>query len=732
MKRIISALLFASVLLSLLIVPVSAEEEPKYYQVKVFPDTETAYFENIDFMVMGEQCYVNAEQFAFYLGYTYNQSRDNCCFYRDQMNMAYLFSFDSGKVDVYLDGTMVNYTAPFAAEYLDGVTWVPFNYTAALLGASCFLSGEGPVIIPAPMSVLEVICTVKESLGDYGFNWIDEVGYDNFRVLLNSGVCTIVGFIDGLFDGSFWSEIGFDLNAGIYNDNVVRQIADLFVTPSAEELEAYAKLTAAEESLSADVSKLSTAKDVVSAYKSAGDATKAASILSYVATDVLDDKLGQLADRCDELMGLATKDASLVPEFNRVSKKMDTIFDLQTATGKAGDGLKAINSKMDIIEVDGVSFVDVAAFTVNVYGYMDKMSARDSGSIDALKKYANNSDLGLSYPLAEYASKLKVNSEWYDAIAEYLEREGGTIVMDKLPLANIIGGPGAVLVLGWNVAKSFVPYLKDSLTSMEHFKFAEYAIDYQNDCGQMVSDLVAECFSANGIKESSLKDLSDSMYAYFKFSSVARSCAEVSLLSVDIDQSLKDKIINIMHMRNTEIAEYMVVLAQADDNNESLVYGFLPSDSRNYRMSSSPEAGTCEYIISVGKQIEASSQTTAPDDTIDLRGAITEEEAIDVLVDTIGGAFAFLLDGGTVESLLDFSVIGTYRVIMPNFGYCDTYVIKGMEEAVSDTGYFFVSLDGKHVWMGTPVGDGQYEVVHQVDLKNFSLMDLVNLLMEYV
>lgn len=730
MKKIISALLLAAVLLSFLVVPVSAEEEPKYYQVKVFPDTETAYFENIDFMVMGEQCYVNAEQFAFYLGYAYNQSRDNCCFYRDHMNMAYMFDFASTKVDVYLDGSLVNYSAPCASKYISGVTWVPFSYAAALLGASCFLSGEGPVIIPAPMSVLEVICTVKDSFGDYGFDWVEEVGYNNFRVLLNSGVCTVVGFIDGLFDGTFWTEIGFDLNAGIYNDNVVRQIADLFVTPSAEELEAYAKLTAAEESLTADVSKLSTAKDVVSAYKAAGDATKAASILSYVATDALDGKLGQLADRCEELMGLATKDASLIPEFSRVSKKMDTIFDIQTATGKAGDGLKAINSKMDIIEVDGVSFVDVAAFTVNVYGYMDKMSSRDGNSIKALQKYAKNSDLGLASPLKSYASGLTVDPQWYEAIAEYLEREGGNLMMDKMPLASLIGGPGAVLVIGWNVAKSFVPYIKDSLTSMDHFKFAEYAIDYQNNCGQMVNEIAAECFLQNDVKEDRLKDLSDTMYAYFKFSMVARSCAEVSLLSVDIEQSLKDKIINVMHMRNQEIAKYLVVLSQAEENNDSLVYGFLKSDSKKFSRSSN-EATTCDYIASVGKKIESSSQSTPPDDTIDLSGAISEEEAIAVLLDTLGGAYAFIFESDAISELLDFKVIGTYRVLMSDFEYYDTYIIEAFEEAASDTAYFFVSIDGEHVWMGALAGDGRYEVVHQVDLRNFGLMDLVNFLMEY-
>ena len=731
MKKLISLLLLFSLFLSFLVVPVSANDTPKYYSVNVFPDTETSYFEKIDFMTLGEKCYVNAEQFAFYLGYAYNQSRDSCCFYRDHMNMAYLFDFSSTKVDVYLDGSMANYTAPFASEYIDGVTWVPFNYASALLGASCFTASKGLVIITSPMSVLEAICTIKESLDDFGFNWIDEIGYSNWRVLLNSGVCTVVGFIDGLFDGTFWNEIGFNLNTGLYNDNAVRQVADLFVTPSAEELEAYSKLTGAEQDLAANVSTLSTSKDLVTAYKAAGDTTKAASILSYVTTSALDVKLGQIADKYDELGKLVTKKASLAPEFNRIGKKLDSVFNLQTATLKTGDMFKSINEKMDLIEVNGVSVVDGLAFAVNVYGYMDKMSSRDSNAIETLQKYAESSDLGLAIPLESYASGLTVDTDCYDAIAEYLEREGGNLVMDKLPLANIIGGPGAVLVLGWNVAKSFVPCIRDSLSSMEHFKLAEYAIDYQNDCEVITGDLAAKCFSADGINESSLKDLSDSMYAYLKFSSVARSCAEASLLSVNIEKSVKDKIINTMHMRNAENAKYMVVLAQATEDNKNLVYGFLPSDSRNFNKKSDPEKDTCSLIESLGEKIESSSQTTFPDETIDLRGAITEEEAIAILLDTLGGAYAFIFNSESIKDLIDFNVIGTYRVVMSDFNYCDTYVIKAFEQSVSDTSYFFVSLDGEHVWMGTTLEGGRYEVVYQVDLRNFDLMSIVNYIIEY-
>jgi len=94
----------------------------------------------------------------------------------------------------------------------------------------------------------------------------------------------------------------------------------------------------------------------------------------------------------------------------------------------------------------------------------------------------------------------------------------------------------------------------------------------------------------------------------------------------------------------------------------------------------------------------------------------------------MGGLFDAAL-GGSLEELLSFRVVDTYKVHKEDGTFSDCYVISMATGGTVEEMLFFVTLDGKDVWLGVPYDNGYY-VLYQVDMLHFNPMDLLGVIAE--
>ena len=728
-KRIVSVCLVFLMALTPLTVSAEETQTGTYYKMDISKAPGEKPSSTMDFMVLGNNTYVNAEQFSQYLGYKYMQSYNECVMAKPEYNIIYTFEFDSKYVYIYIGGYSLEYFANFEATFVDGVAWIPFNFACALCNASTFVTNEGVAIIKPEASIFDVLSMTISGATRFGFNWSKEIGYSKARVIANTCTTAVVGFLDGMFDGSTWSSLGFNIHTGIYNDNIVRQVGDLFAMPSDLEVEAQHEINQGSYKFSDGMGSLAKISQISELGKAYSDGANGIAVLSEEISDIAAGESVKLYDQSKELFKVAVKDSSFIPEYNSVLNKADDMYHLSNVASDASKQMKKVKEVINAYEfADDVTALDALCWTVKVMSYMDSMSGRDETAIETLRKYSRNSEFDMSYPLYNYASDMNIDTDWFDASLEYMERELSTVIMDKIPIELVVGGLGAGLIIGYNVLKN-VPYIKTSLNSMDNFEYAQCALDFQNDSYYMFESAVSECFKDDELNEKNLKDVCDYLYAYLKFSYVARTCADASLDSVNFSKSDKTKLRNEMTSKNETISEYIAVLSQSEEDTSAACYGFLPSECRDFKKAAKKaEPATSAFITTAGEKIGASSQVTVPDDSVDLTNAIPEEEVIALVKRTLCRGFNFIFEVEFFAQMFEFDISDTYKVIGYDGKATDTYVVDVYTDG-SLSGTLFVTIDGKEVWMGEMQSDGEY-LVYQIDMLHFSVPKLISYITE--
>lgn len=112
-KRIVSVCLVFLMALTPLTVSAEETQTGTYYKMDISKAPGEKPSSTMDFMVLGDNTYVNAEQFSQYLGYKYMQSYNECVMAKPEYNIIYTFEFDSKYVYIYIGGYSLEYFANF-------------------------------------------------------------------------------------------------------------------------------------------------------------------------------------------------------------------------------------------------------------------------------------------------------------------------------------------------------------------------------------------------------------------------------------------------------------------------------------------------------------------------------------------------------------------------------------------------------------------------------------------
>jgi hypothetical protein len=240
---------------------------------------------------------------------------------------------------------------------------------------------------------------------------------------------------------------------------------------------------------------------------------------------------------------------------------------------------------------------------------------------------------------------------------------------------------------------------------------------YQDDSLGIYFDYRNKCIASGGANEISLDEMLSSLYAYLKFSYIARNAAEASFKSTaelawGDGKANAENSAKVLRNKNQRLAEYLVYMEKDV---------FTPSDAQSVQWDDAPYA---KVLKAKGTSIEKPTQDTEPifefSDFPGFEGNdyITEEEAID-LVKRVVEKFT----GGLMSEYLD--EIYSYEVID---GYADqdvqAYVVQMYVEGRADA-MFFVSVIGTEVWMGGPNPDGGYYVYTDLDVLHAGIDDLI-------
>lgn len=246
---------------------------------------------------------------------------------------------------------------------------------------------------------------------------------------------------------------------------------------------------------------------------------------------------------------------------------------------------------------------------------------------------------------------------------------------------------------------------------------SEYAIQYQDDSLGIYFDYRNKCIASGGANETSLDEMISSLYAYLKFSYIARNAAEASFKNTS-DLAWGDGEANaqnsakVLRNKNQSLAEYLIYMEKDV---------FTPSDATSFTWNDTAYA---DVLKANGTPIERPTQDTEPIfefpdfPGFDNDDYITEEEAID-LVKRVVEKFT----GGLMNDYLD--EIYTYEVID---GYAEqevqAYVVQMYVEGHADA-MFFVSVIGTEVWLGSANSDGGYYVYTDLDVLHAGIDDLI-------
>ena len=730
-KKLVAILLMFVIALLPLTVMAEGEEKPAptYYRMNIYEASDKSGAKSMDFMILDDKVYIHAEKLAEYLGYKFMQSWDECSFFKDDANYSYMFLFDSTDVMVYLSGNMIYYDAPYENKFIDDVAWIPFNFTCALFGVSDFAVDDGKILVKPDMSIFDVLVKFVNSTYPYQFSWLDEVGFDDAAVQALSGNSKLALCMDNWLSEWGWGSI-IDLDTD-YNDLWVREIADLFVMPSEEEVKGHARINQEVNDVVVTIGQLEKIDNVISFVDGAVENTEAG---AFVASEITGELTPKKWDNLKKLLKKRFDDATFNKKFSKAYKsytRTKSVGEISDIMSKAADKW---SDATDIAD-SPVSFLDLVSWSVQLTTYHDKFVNRDETAVKALQKYAKtNTKDEMVVALSNYADKMTTDSSWIDALFEFAYRDGGSVIDDLIPFEVLADGWGSAFKIGYNIAKGTIPFIGNSLASMENFEYANYAIHYQNDCAWRYYVAKELCFFDRGIiDESWLKELCDRAYTVLKFSLIARQCAIDSVdKNYGYDKKRKSDVLTEMRNKNNEIGMFLAVLSQAEENNDHGVYGLLPSDCNNFwEDTKDEEARTKAFIEALGKEIDNPTQKCVPDMRVNMKGYITEEEAIEIvrnLMNSMGGMeyLSYFYEG----EIYTYEIAGTYKVIKDDGTDADTYIVAMYYED-SLSGMFFVTGDGSEVWMGEYDSDeDEYMVMYQINLLDFDMYDLFELLLE--
>lgn len=658
MRRLICLFLVLALVLSIVPATSATDTKEEYFTVKVEYSDNIGQLENLSLMLKDNHVFVDAKMIAERFGYLYKEGDIAIAIYNpDSIEILprklIVFNFNSTQVsNLVLDTMIDSYVAPFESIKNSSGTWIPFEYSLLLMNSSMMLH-DGMIFIDIPTkNITDSFIDIAKQMQLYQFDYADDFGYSGLDEKVLAGSSHLINVFNGILtmDGDSWLVLfqQFLGSTEAYDKKYAEDIALLLCTESDKEL-------------NASIESINKIVDLFS------DDGNLGTILSRI-DDSLDKDIGTLYGQCEQLLQ-KIKDSNVpTVTYNRTYQALETALDKQTWFSETGGTVlqvqKGISSEVPF------TMLKVAAVMLEVCGYAREFQNQDAFSVGAVSKYLdiNSSDYDLLVTMKKEMDKYctSISDDLSGYMGMRLQENIGKLVLDFLPkekaLGKIIGAQASSLLLAWDLASAFVPFVKDGLSSADNFELSLYAQIIQNDTFLNYVNERSRAFSnESSINAENLYSVAQLCYTYLKACYITREAALASL-KVKPDSVLEriQPLVDYQNEINEEIAQMLVALKRANKTNEYYVYGILPNDNNHYLsvfddgklvnwLTGSPQS---QPSVEVDTPIETSVDVVTEESGTDYSLYLTAiNNAKSISVYQSGEGFLYDLDGDGVEEL---------------------------------------------------------------------------------
>lgn len=303
---------------------------------------------------------------------------------------------------------------------------------------------------------------------------------------------------------------------------------------------------------------------------------------------MLDSKVGTLYENCEDILQKVKDGNSPLVSYNNSYQALEAALDRQTWFSNTGGNILEVQKGISGAAGKAFTVLDVGTKVLEVVGYAQEFQNQDHFSLAAFTHYLNTANNGLELPEKMKESMVDYSDALSDNIGEYMTKRFtenvGQWIIDKIPMHEVLGIQAAGALFAWNIASNIIPFISNGLEGADNFELALYSMVFESDTFiNYLSKRDSIFVDTKNISPENMYELSQYCYIYLKSCYITREAALASLINKS--DSTKEKIqplIDYQNSINTEIAKILVELKGANKTNDGLVFGFLPSDNKDY------------------------------------------------------------------------------------------------------------------------------------------------------
>ena len=599
MKKAISLFLALVMIISMSVPAFAAESREEYYTIQVEYSDNIGHQESLDIMIQNDNVFVDAEMLAERLGYTFGENGKSAVILnKDTSNNLPFgitqFKYNSTQVSHMLFNNMIDtYEAPFASVKNNEGSWIPFEYSLLLFNSGMMITDDAVLIDIPTKRIIDYFYDVAKNSTKYGFDWADDFGYTETDIKVLGGSSHLINIFNGVlgFDGASWASL-FQQFAGSmdsYDKKYGENLAMLLCTESDKELQA--------------------SIDQVDMFINLLDEDGNLGEMLSSTSAMLDSQVGTLYENCENILQKVKDGNSPLVSYNKSYQALEAALDRQTWFSNTGGNILEVQKGISSAAGKAFTVLDVGTKVLEVVGYAQEFQNQDSFSLAAFTHYLDTANNGLELPEKMKESMVDYSDALSDNVGEYMTKRFtenvGQWIIDEIPMHEVLGIQAAGALFAWDIASNTIPFISNGLSGADNFELALYSMVFQSDTFlNYLSKRDSVFDDADNITAEHMYELSQYCYIYLKSCYVTREAALASLANKS--DSTKEKIqplIDYQNSINTEIAEIMVELKGANKTNDSLVFGFLPTDNEDY-LSKYDDGQMILWIRSVDNETE--------------------------------------------------------------------------------------------------------------------------------
>ena len=604
MRKTISLFLALVIMISISVPTFAAKSSEEYYTIQAEYSDNIGHKESLSVMIQNDNVFVDAKMLAERLGYTFGEN-DKCAviFNTDKSNGLPFgitqFKYNSTEVSHMLFNNMIDtYEAPFASIKNSEGSWIPFEYSLLLLNSGMMITDDAVLIDIPTKRIIDYFFDVAKSSTKYEFDWADDFGYTETDIKVLGGSSHLINIFNGVlgFDGASWASL-FQQFAGSmasYDKKYGENLAMLLCTESDKELQA--------------------SIDQVDMFINLLDEDGNLGEMLSSTSAMLDSQVGTLYENCEDILQKVKDGNSPLVSYNKSYQALEAALDRQTWFSNTGGNILEVQKGISGAAGKAFTVLDVGTKVLEVVGYAQEFQNQDHFSLAAFTHYLNTANNGLELPEKMKESMVDYSDALSDNIGEYMTKRFtenvGQWIIDKIPMHEVLGIQAAGALFAWNIASNIIPFISNGLSGADNFELALYSMVFQGDTFLNYLSKRDSVFNdADNITAEHMYELSQYCYIYLKSCYVTREAALASLANKS--DSTKEKIqplIDYQNSINTEIAEIMVELKRANKTNAGLIFGFLPSDNKDY-LDKYDNSQLIQWIVSRDLVTEAYTET---------------------------------------------------------------------------------------------------------------------------